>query len=132
MQLRAGLRNRRKALIISLSHFASFCVFLTAKAKPSMPPFLLLLLLATLCKYCFAKIFPQIQLFYVLLLSFSLSSIHQPGFLLCCSHCFMQRSRETITTEMPRKTRIKPAPFAPSGEDINTVVYQYKYQQKQW
>lgn len=76
MQLRAGLRNRGKALIVSLSPFASLCVFSITKAKPNMPPFLLLLLPTTLQKYCFAKVFPQIQLFCVLLLSFSLSSIH--------------------------------------------------------
>lgn len=62
MQLKAGLRNRRKALIISLSPFASASVFSTTKAKPNMPPFLLLLLPATLQKHYFAETFPQIQL----------------------------------------------------------------------
>lgn len=59
MQLRVGLGNRRKVGIISFSHFASSSAFSTTKAKPNMPPSLLLFLLTSPQKHYSAKIFPS-------------------------------------------------------------------------
>lgn len=76
MRLGAGLRNSRKVLTISLTHFEFFCIFPKSKEKNKYISFPATVAASNSSKCCFTKTFSPIQLFYYLLLSFSLNSIH--------------------------------------------------------
>lgn len=57
------MRNSRKTLTISLSPFASFCIFPASKEKANVPPFLLLLQPATPQNVVLQKYFLKINYF---------------------------------------------------------------------